>query len=71
MSGEGNSNGGVGTKYERRPSVDYRHNCGRLLFRGYLAVGTALTIRCPKCGGMAVYEVLAVTPPLLTEAASV
>jgi len=32
---------------------DYRHRkCNRLLFRAYLAPGTMIQIRCPKCGGM-------------------
>jgi hypothetical protein len=35
---------------------DYRHNCGRLLFHGFLMPGSRIEIRCPKCGIMAVYE---------------
>lgn len=40
---------------------DYRHACigfsqGRLLFHGFLAPGTHIEIRCPRCGIMAVYE---------------
>ncbi len=31
---------------------DYRHHCGRLLFRGRLPPGTYIEIRCPKCGLM-------------------
>jgi phage FluMu protein Com len=29
---------------------DYRHHCGRMLFRGYLPPLTRLSIKCPKCG---------------------
>lgn len=36
---------------------DYRHRkCNRLLFRGYLAPGSIIQIRCPKCGGMVAYK---------------
>lgn len=35
--------------------ADYRHNCGRLLFRGLLTYGSSVQIRCPKCGVMAVF----------------
>ena len=40
----------------RVAAADYRHNCGRLLFRGVLMEGSHIAIRCPKCGKMAVYE---------------
>jgi len=49
------------TKEEKLPLVspaDYRHNCGRLLFRGVLMVGSRVEMRCPKCGKLAVYEAL-------------
>lgn len=37
---------------------DYRcTNCGRLQFRAYLAEGTHLETRCPKCGQMLTVEV--------------
>ncbi len=39
------------------PRRDYRHHCNRLLFRGSLAVGTKIQIRCPKCGLMHVIDV--------------
>lgn len=38
-------------------NADYRHSCGRLLFRGHLAAGTELSIRCPRCGMIVVFEV--------------
>lgn len=55
-----------------RPSmrpIDYRHSCGRLLFRGILPPGALVEIRCPRCGKMAVYEFpAAVTPePIKSE----
>ena len=44
----------------KKPKIqryDYRHRaCNRLLFRGYLAPGSVLQIRCPKCGGMVTYK---------------
>ena len=36
---------------ERR---DYRHTCGRLLFRGYLPKTARVEIRCAKCGALVV-----------------
>jgi phage FluMu protein Com len=40
-----------------RRHYDYRHKaCNRLLFRGYLAEGSVIQIRCPKCGKMVVYK---------------
>ena len=39
-----------------RREYDYRHTCNRLLFRGYLADGSVIKIRCPKCGKMAIYK---------------
>lgn len=34
---------------------DYRHDCGRLLFRGILTAGSLVEIRCPRCGRMAIF----------------
>ena len=31
---------------------DIRHNCGKLLFRGFLVKGTKIDIRCTRCGEM-------------------
>jgi phage FluMu protein Com len=31
---------------------DYRHHCGRLLFRGRLPAGTYIEMRCPRCNAM-------------------
>jgi phage FluMu protein Com len=36
---------------------DYRHHCGRLLFRGRIPEGTYIEVRCPKCGQMHTLEV--------------
>ena len=35
---------------------DIRHNCGRLLFRGFLVKGTKIDIRCPRCNKMMVID---------------
>jgi len=40
----------------RVAAADYRHNCGRVVFRGVLVEGSHIEMRCPKCGKMAVYE---------------
>lgn len=45
-----------GTKGQKVARHDYRHHCNRLLFRAYLAPGTNIQIRCPKCGQMAVIQ---------------
>lgn len=36
--------------------LDVRHSCGRLLFRGLLAAGSVIEIRCPRCGRMHVID---------------
>lgn len=43
---------------------DYRHTCGRLLFRGRLSPGTRIEIRCPKCGRIHIIEVLDTSVPI-------
>lgn len=43
----------------RQARREFRHRdsrCGRLLFVGYLAPGTRIEIRCPKCGRLHVVE---------------
>lgn len=42
-----------------RPTItrhDFHHICGRFLFRGYLPPNVYLTMRCPKCGGIATFD---------------
>lgn len=36
----------------RIAKANYRHNCGRLLFRGLLIEGSVIEVRCPRCGMM-------------------
>ena len=53
------------TKQAIRP---YRHRtgrCSRLLFEGYLAPGTKVRLRCPKCGLM--HVVTANTTGVMTD----
>ena len=54
---------GTGTQYTdgtwrdiRKRRTDYRHHCGRLLFKGYLAPGSRVDIRCFKCNTVAIVE---------------
>ena len=54
----------ISTYLARRALVEYRHTCGRMLFIGYLPPTTCLRIRCPRCGGMAVFDVHGVESPV-------
>lgn len=47
----------------RYAAVDVRHNCGRLLLRGYFAHGTHFVIRCPRCGKLYVFGAEPKAPP--------
>ena len=46
-----------GRQMQRVHRKDYRHSCGRLLFRGFLPPGSFIALRCPRCNLMHVEQI--------------